>query len=91
MTEKVDTVELKPCPFCAAAAKLMDHRLSWSVHCTSCTACVLGERAPEPHGDGESDDATQDAQAREMAANTDWDYYKQTAVTAWNRREGVAA
>jgi hypothetical protein len=68
-----DVVKLKPCPFCRGVAKLEDHRLLWAVRCESCTACVLGERAPEP-------------QTAAEAEATDWTRYKQTAIDAWNNR-----
>lgn len=73
MTDKVDVVELKPCPFCRGVAKLEDHRLLWAVRCETCTACVLGKRAPEP-------------QSNEEAEATDWAHYRQTAIDAWNSR-----
>ena len=73
MTNKT---ELKSCPFCGATAKLEDHRLIWCVRCVTCSACVLGERAPEPQSD-------------EAANSTDWDHYKQTAIDAWNLRGGA--
>lgn len=64
------TSELKPCPFCGGFPKLEDHRLLWSVECQVCSACVLGERAPEPHGDDP----------------VDWAYFEKSAVKAWNTR-----
>lgn len=78
--------ELLPCPFCGSAASLEDHRLVWCVRCTKCSACVLGDRAPEPHGDGVSSDEVQDAQAAAMSENTDWAAYEKSAVDAWNLR-----
>lgn len=76
---------LSPCPFCAGAPVLEDHRLLWAVRC-QCGASMLGERAPEPHGNGESSDAIQDAQALAMVEATDWEHYRLTAVNAWNKR-----
>jgi hypothetical protein len=68
--------EAAACPFCGSAAHVEDHRLSWSVHCDGCTACVLGERSPEP--DGEMPDEY-------------WRGIRQTAITAWNRRAAMQA
>ncbi|MGE6445032.1 Lar family restriction alleviation protein [Pseudomonas bubulae] len=79
--------ELKACPFCGSSAKLEDHRLIWAVRCTACPASVIGDRAPEPHGDGESSDEVQDAQAQKMSGETDWAHYEKTAVDARNRQE----
>lgn len=80
------SVELLPCPFCGSPASLEDHRLVWCVRCTKCSACVLGDRAPEPHGDGVSSDEVQDAQAAAMSERTDWAAYEKSAVDTWNLR-----
>lgn len=80
------TSKLLPCPFCNSEATLENHRLIWCVRCSKCSACVLGERAPEPHGDGESSDEVQDAQAQKMSEATDWAHYEKTAIDAWNNR-----
>lgn len=85
------SVELLPCPFCGSPARLEDHRLVWCVRCTKCSACVLGDRAPEPHGDGLSSDEVQYAQAAAMSENTDWAAYEKSAVHAWNLRSEPAA
>ena len=69
-------MELKPCPFCGSPGVAEDHRLQWVVRCTNCTACVLGERAPEPEDD---------------LPDAYWDGIKQTAVSAWNSRNHTAA
>lgn len=61
---------LLPCPFCGGTPILEDHRLVWAVKC-DCTACVIGDRAPEP--DSEMDSAY-------------WAAFKQSAVDKWNRR-----
>lgn len=42
---------LAPCPFCGGTPVLEDHRLMWAVRCSDCSACVLGDRAPEPEGE----------------------------------------
>jgi hypothetical protein len=62
---------LKPCPFCGSAATLEDHRLLWVARCTSCGACVLGDRAPEPE--------------QEMPSAY-WEPFRQSAVDRWNQR-----
>jgi hypothetical protein len=62
---------LKPCPFCGSAATLEDHRLLWVARCTSCGACALGDRAPEPE--------------QEMPSAY-WDPFRQSAVDRWNQR-----
>lgn len=85
------SVELLPCPFCGSAASLEDHRLVWCVRCTKCSACVLGDRAPEPHGDGVSSDEVQDAQAAAMSESNDWGAYQKSAVDAWNARAEKAS
>ena len=85
------SVELLPCPFCGSPAILEDHRLIWSVRCTKCSACVLGDRAPEPHGDGVSSDEAQDAQAAAMSESTDLGAYQKSAVDAWNARAEKAS
>jgi hypothetical protein len=64
-------MNLKPCPFCGSPGAIEDHRLQWVVRCTSCSACVLGERAPEPEDD---------------LPDAFWSQIRQTAVDAWNRR-----
>lgn len=61
------------CPFCGGKAKLDDCRLIWRVCCTSCDVLILGERAPEP-------------ESEKHEAEIDWDYYKNTAITTWNKR-----
>lgn len=63
---------LELCPFCDSAPELEDHRLVWAVRC-ECGCCILGLRAPEP-------------QSKEEANATDWNYYRQTAIDAWNTR-----
>jgi hypothetical protein len=62
---------LKPCPFCGSGATLEDHRLLWVARCTSCGACVLGDRAPEPE--------------QEMPSAY-WEPFRQSAVDRWNQR-----
>jgi len=62
---------LKPCPFCGKAATLEDHRLIWIVRCSSCSASVLGERAPEPDRD---------------FPDEYWEQFRQSAVKRWNTR-----
>jgi hypothetical protein len=65
-------MNLKPCPFCGSPGAMEDHRLQWVVRCTKCTACVLGERAPEPE---------------DHLADAYWNQIRQTAIDAWNRRD----
>jgi len=67
---------LKPCPFCGSAATLEDHRLLWVARCPGCTACVLGDRAPEPE--------------QEMPSAY-WEPFRQSAVDRWNRRAAPPA
>lgn len=62
---------LSPCPFCGSEATLDDERLLWVVHCSSCGACVLGDRAPEPE---------------EELPESYWEPFRQSAVDNWNRR-----
>lgn len=61
------------CPFCGSEAKLDDCRLIWRVCCTECDGLILGERAPEP-------------ESEKHESEIDWDYYKKTAISAWNKR-----
>ena len=61
------------CPFCGSEAKLDDLRLMWRACCTSCDALILGERAPE-------------LGSEKHEAEIDWNYYKNTAINAWNKR-----
>ena len=63
--------QLLSCPFCGAIAELEDCRTIFVVRCLGCTACVLGDRAPEPQF--------------EMPLEY-WAHFAQTAVDAWNRR-----
>jgi len=69
------TDELKPCPFCACQAELIDDRLCWHVQCTNelCGCTVIGQRVDEPETD-------------EAADNIAWDKVKGTAISRWNRR-----
>jgi hypothetical protein len=67
--------ELKRCPFCGSPAVLEDERLIYVVRCTSCSACVLGERAPEPDED---------------LPDGYWEPFRQSAVDRWNRRAALA-
>lgn len=76
---------LLSCSSCGCEPTLEDHRLVWIVRC-QCGAVAVGERAPEPCGDGVSSDEVQDQQAETMANQTDWAYYKQSAILAWNNR-----
>ena len=62
---------LVPCPFCGSEATLNDHRLLWVVCCSSCSACVMGDRAPEPE---------------EELPESYWEPFRQSAVDRWNRR-----
>ena len=67
----MSTPALKPCPFCGGTATLEDQRLMWAARCTSCGACVLGDRAPEP------EDEMPEAY---------WESFRRSAVDRWNRR-----
>ena len=67
---------LKPCPFCGSEAILEDERLQWVVRCSSCSACVLGDRAPEPE---------------QELPESYWEPFRQSAVDCWNRRPGSMA
>ena len=66
---------LLPCPFCGGEATLNDHRLLWVVHCSSCSACVMGNQAPEPE---------------EESPESYWEPFRQSAVDNWNRRAALA-
>lgn len=63
--------DLLPCPFCGSAPRLEDARTVWVVRCLGCSACVLGERAPEPE--------------KEMGKDY-WARFEATAVERWNSR-----
>ena len=65
------TERLLPCPFCGSEAILEDERLQWVVRCSSCSACVLGDRAPEPE---------------QELPESYWEPFRQSAVDCWNRR-----
>jgi len=65
---------LLPCPFCGSRANLEDHRLLWFVRCSSCSACVFGDRAPEPE---------------EELPDSYWQPFRQSAINAWNRRPAL--
>lgn len=69
-TEAKARLVLLPCPFCGEEPELEDARTIWVVRC-ACGACVLGERAPEPESD---------------LPDEYWECFRQTAITAWNRR-----
>jgi hypothetical protein len=62
---------LLPCPFCGSEASLEDERLRWVVRCSSCSACVLGDRAPEPE---------------QELPESYWEPFRQSAVDRWNCR-----
>ena len=67
---------LAPCPFCGSEASLEDERLQWVVRCSSCCACVLGDRAPEPE---------------QELPESYWAPFRQSAVDRWNCRPGSMA
>jgi guanylate kinase len=62
---------IKPCPFCGGEANVEDHRLVWSIICSNCGACVLGDRAPEPETD---------------LPDSYCESIRQSAITRWNHR-----
>jgi len=68
--------DLLPCPFCGNSATIDDCRTIWRVQCNNvqCSACVLGERAPEPDG---------------TEPNGYWEKFEQSAVDRWNRRPNI--
>lgn len=65
--------ELNLCD-CGGKPELQDHRLSWSVNCPNCGACVIGDTAPEPDG---------------QMSSEYWQRYKQTAIDKWNARTPI--
>lgn len=69
----LDSQGLKACPFCGGKAKLDDCRTIWRIECKDCNGLILGERAAEPEDQKHCD-------------AIDWDYFKQTAIDAWNNR-----
>lgn len=66
--------ELKPCPFCAGNAEIVDNRLEWYVECTGCGVVVIGDRVPELENEADSD-------------SLDWNAVKLSAIKAWNTRQ----
>tara|TARA_R110000824_G_scaffold316945_1_gene504180 strand:+ start:1744 stop:1968 length:225 start_codon:yes stop_codon:yes gene_type:complete len=64
-------VLLQSCPFCGSKEiQVEDHRLRFSVSCAGCSACVLGDIAPEPDTQEECDRI--DFKALELSAINNW-------------------